>query len=93
MTELSPAARDALFAQARLRCLKEWESVNDPPCHPSDKDWDGCGTCADRVGLAAALRSIEKSIGCSDEYGYRYIDSNQLLAIADQLASTTSEGD
>lgn len=93
MTELSPAAKDALFAQARLRCLEEWESVNDPPCHPSDKDWDGCGTCADRIGLAAALRSIEKSISYVDDYGDRCIDSNQLLAIADQLASTTSGND
>ena len=26
-------------------CLKEWENVNDPPCHPSDKDWRPCGLC------------------------------------------------
>ena len=27
-------------------CVKEWDNVNDPPCHPSDKDWRPCDACA-----------------------------------------------
>lgn len=26
-------------------CLKEWDNVNDPPCHPGDKDWRPCANC------------------------------------------------
>lgn len=31
--------------KAKARCLKEWENVNDPPCHPSDPDWKPCEIC------------------------------------------------
>lgn len=27
-------------------CRKEWDNVNDPPCHPGDKDWIPCAACA-----------------------------------------------
>ena len=27
-------------------CRKEWDNVNDPPCHPGDKDWRPCENCA-----------------------------------------------
>ena len=26
-------------------CRKEWDNVNDPPCHPSDKGWRPCDAC------------------------------------------------
>ena len=54
---LSPAAQAVLTAQAKQRCLFEWSNVNDPPCHPSDPDWNGCVQCIDRLGVAAALRA------------------------------------
>ena len=33
-------------------CRKEWDTVNDPPCHPGDKDWRPCANC---VGPNASL--------------------------------------
>lgn len=90
MTELSSVAKDVLMAQAKLLCLEEWSGVNDPPCHPSDNEWHGCGTCVHRQGVAAILRSIEKSLRYVDDYGNCYVDSNQLLAIADELSGNTS---
>jgi len=57
MTDLSPAALAIVTAQAKERCLFEWSAVNDPPCHPSDAGWNGCGQCVDRRGIAAALRA------------------------------------
>ena len=58
MTEpLSPAAEAVLRADAAARCLFEWDSVNDPPCHPSDHDWNGCIRCVNRLATAAALRA------------------------------------
>jgi hypothetical protein len=57
MPELSPAAQKILRADAAERCLVEWSSVNDPPCHPSDEGWKGCGTCVNRAAVAAALQA------------------------------------
>jgi hypothetical protein len=54
-TPPSPAAQELLLAHAKARCLSEWSSVNDPPCHPSDSDWQGCVTCLDRQAVAAVL--------------------------------------
>lgn len=34
----------AYIAQ-RSRCIAEWDNVNDPPCHPSDKGWKPCDLC------------------------------------------------
>jgi len=36
-------ARD--LQKIALACIREWESVNDPPCHPSDPGWKGCALC------------------------------------------------
>jgi hypothetical protein len=58
MAELSPQAQAVLTAQASQRCLQEMEPFNDPPCHPCDPGWNGCGQCVDRLGLAAALTTI-----------------------------------
>lgn len=58
MTDLSPAAQAVLTAQAKERCLFEWSALNDPPCRPSDADWNGCVQCVDRGGLAAAFRAL-----------------------------------
>lgn len=35
----------AAIRTAKSNCLKEWESVNDPPCHPNDRDWRPCADC------------------------------------------------
>lgn len=83
MSELSPAAQAILTAQAKQRCLNEWDHVNDPPCHPSDDDWNGCYQCIDRRGLAAALRAA------ADEVCLRWAElkhpADVLNTIADEL--------
>jgi hypothetical protein len=56
-TPLSPAAQAVLIASAKARCFREWDHVNDPPCHPDDADWNGCYQCISREGVAAALRA------------------------------------
>lgn len=98
MTKLSPAAQAVLTAQAKQRCLFEWSTVNDPPCHPSDLEWNGCGTCVDRRGLAAALRVVAAHLPNSTMYpssdwghGWRngINDARQrLLTIAAELDGT-----
>jgi hypothetical protein len=82
-TKLS-AAQTVLIAQARKRCLSEWESVNDPPCHPSDPDWNGCIQCIDRRGTAAALRAVVKEKSFED-FGTILLTAKDILAIADEL--------
>jgi len=79
MTDLSPAAQAILTAKAKQRCLNEWDHVNDPPCHPSDNDWNGCYQCVDRCGLAAALRAVVQ------ELKYFGITEKNILAIAAEL--------
>lgn len=59
---LSPAAQAVLTAQAKQRCLFEWNNVNDPPCHPSDPDWNGCVQCIDRLGVAAVARELAEQV-------------------------------
>ncbi len=51
-------AKLALVASAKINCLREWDATNDPPCHPSDDGWEGCGLCVKSAGLAAAFRII-----------------------------------
>ncbi len=85
---LSPAAQAVLTAQAKERCLFEWSTVNDPPCHPSDSEWNGCIHCVDRQGVAAALRAaadclwVDKPDGANGVYEAHRA---QLLAIAAEL--------
>lgn len=62
MTDLSPAAQAVLRADAGARCVSEWDSVNDPPCHPSDSNWNGCFDCVNRSALAAALRAAADEV-------------------------------
>ena len=81
MTDLSPAARAVLTAQAKERCLFEWSHFNDPPCHPSDPEWNGCFDCIDRRGIAAALRAVVQ------ELKYFGITEKNILIIADELES------
>jgi hypothetical protein len=50
------------MAQANTRCVKEWAPCNDPPCHPSDPDWNGCHLCIDRAGTAAAIRALVEQV-------------------------------
>lgn len=91
---LSPAAQAVLTAQAKERCLFEWSSVNDPPCHPNDPGWNGCVQCVDRRGIAAALRVAADQVvpedGCS-VYGLtsreaeRQAVRREFLALATKL--------
>lgn len=55
---LSPAAQMVLKTSASSACLQHWGAVNDPPCHPSDDGWNGCGDCVHRSAIAAALRAV-----------------------------------
>ncbi len=82
MTDLSPAAQAILTAKAKQRCLNEWDHVNDPPCHPSDADWNGCYQCVDRRGLAAALRATADQVNHHWD-GMECVD--YLCAIANEL--------
>lgn len=68
MTELSPSALAVIAAQARERCRFEWSTVNDPPCHPSDPSWNGCATCVDRRGVAAAIRASAEQVTKPEDY-------------------------
>jgi len=90
MTDLSSVAQAILTAQAKQRCLNEWDHVNDPclnewdhvndpSCHPSDNDWNGCYQCVDRRGLAAALRAVVQ------ELKYFGITEKNIFAIAAEL--------
>lgn len=94
-TPLSPAAQAVLTAQAKKRCLFEWSTVNDPPCHPSDSGWNGCGTCVDRPGLAAALRAAAYQLSFGHATGSGVLCEDDLLALAAEIDSTskTSESD
>lgn len=88
---LSPAAQAVLVAHAKARCQREWSTVNDPPCHPSDPEWNGCGICVDRAGSAAAIRAlVEQKVPIdSRNRGQCNIRAELLailrLAIADEL--------
>jgi hypothetical protein len=62
MSELSPAAQAVLRADAGARCVSEWDSVNDPPCHPSDSNWNGCFDCVNHSAVAAALRVVADQV-------------------------------
>lgn len=96
-TPLSATAQAVLTAQAKQRCLFEWSTVNDPPCHPSDPEWNGCGTCVDRRGLAAALRAAADQMSAhhSKTFLYSIADYLKLQSIAAELDGTlpTSESD
>ena len=71
MTELSPAAKAVLIAEAKSRCLREERG-----CHPDEDDWNGCWFCVHRRGLAAALRAA--AVYCKR-------DKLILLSIANEL--------
>ncbi len=71
MTDLSPIAHEILMAQAKVKCVREWSNVNDPPCHPSDPGWQGCYTCIDRAAAAATLRAAaDQVVPAEDEDVY-----------------------
>jgi hypothetical protein len=86
MADLSPEAQAVLTAQAKARCLEEWSSVNDPPCHPSDADWNGCGICVDRGGAAAVLRAAVKQTRFPQHGDCFACDAARLLSIANELS-------
>jgi hypothetical protein len=53
-------------AVARDRCRTGWLNVNDPPCHPSDKDWRPCETCGMMRDAADVLERLQRELGeCS----------------------------
>jgi hypothetical protein len=73
MSELSPAAKAILVAEARSRCLREGRG-----CHPTDSDWNGCWICVHRKGVAAALRTA------ADQLDHP-TSAHTLYAFADEL--------
>jgi hypothetical protein len=73
MADLSPAAKAALIAEAKSRCLREERG-----CHPNDSDWNGCWVCVHRRGLAAALRAVADELDHSTS-------EHTLYAIASEL--------
>jgi hypothetical protein len=81
---LSPAAQAVLEAHAKARCQREWSTVNDPPCHPSDPEWNGCGICVDRAGPAAAIRALT-DLAYEDYNGMKFLYVPEILAIAAEL--------
>ncbi len=96
MTQLSPAAQAVLTAQAKERCLFEWSTVNDPPCHPSDSGWNGCIQCVDRRGIAAALRAVAEQVqsdtskSIADEKSRMWYQLGRRAAV-EQLVSLAAE--
>jgi hypothetical protein len=91
---LSPAAQAVLTAQAKRRCLFEWSNVNDPPCHPSDPDWNGCVQCIDRLGVAAAVRELAEQVVPEEEACWRTEPeavSDSVFAAWKQRQQTRSE--
>jgi hypothetical protein len=55
--DLTKATETICKAVTQAQCIWEWDNVNDPPCHPSDENWSGCGSCfANRPVLAVAFR-------------------------------------
>jgi hypothetical protein len=93
---LSPAAQAVLRADAAARCLSEWDSVNDPPCHPSDGGWNGCIRCVNRSAVAAALRAAADQArdnpwpGRIESVGVMWMHDG-LLAIAAELEAFSNE--
>ena len=85
MTQLSPAAQAVLTAQAKERCLFEWSTVNDPPCHPSDSGWNGCIQCVDRRGIAAALRAVADQCKLDWDYHPDYPETESVIIVSDLL--------
>ncbi len=85
---LSPAAQAVLRADAGARCVSEWASVNDPPCHPSDNGWNGCFYCVNRSAVAAALRAAaDQSENLYDPHEGKVsvVRVEHLIAIANEL--------
>ena len=82
MTELSPAAKAILVAEAKSRCLREERG-----CHPTDSDWNGCWICVHRKGVAAALRAAADQLQERKPRLNIGIDwsSSELYAIAAEL--------
>jgi hypothetical protein len=89
-SSLSPAAQAVLRADAAARCLSEWDSVNDPPCHPSDGDWNGCIRCVNRSAVAAALRAAVAHTQQHRGLGVWECDADELLAIASELDNNST---
>lgn len=90
MTNLQEITQKVLIAQAKQRCLREWEDVNGPPCHPEDEDWNGCIHCIDRKGLAAAITEIVNELGYNNfnldgDHGINVVNCKDLIAIATEL--------
>ncbi len=54
-------------AAAAERCLAEWQSVNDPPCHPGDADWRPCRRCEhaehSAEWFAARVEEVRRDMG------------------------------
>lgn len=94
MTNLVEIAQSLLLTQARQRCLSEWSNVNDPPCHPDDFDWKGCGQCINRSETTAILMAAvsearpEQHIKDIDYVHQNYVDGwNDALDLISSIAN------
>lgn len=76
MNQIEKTGQTILMETSKQRCLAEWETTNYPPCHPSDKNWNGCITCVNRKAVVATLGTV--ALYCKQ-------DSIRLLSIADEL--------
>ena len=60
---LAQATETICKTVTQTQCIWEWDNVNDPPCHPSDENWSGCGSCfANRPVLAVAFRAAAQQL-------------------------------
>jgi hypothetical protein len=85
MSELSPAAKAILVAQAKSRCLREERGREERGCHPTDSDWNGCWICVHRKGVAAALLAAADQIVPANGSRKNNEIRSKILAIADEL--------
>jgi len=88
-------AQVVIDAAARARCLHQWSTVNDPPCHPNDEGWNGCHLCVSRAGDAAAIRAavdlmLPEERRLCDRSWQRMIKRAEFLAIAAELEAPTN---
>ena len=94
MTSQEQAAH-VIKAATQARCLNYWLTVNYPPCHPSDPDWNGCHLCVKHAGDATAIRAAvdlvlpEEPNTYTDSAFRRMITRAQFLAIADAMEPPT----
>jgi hypothetical protein len=67
-------------AAARARCLYQWSTVNDPPCHPSDEGWTGCHLCISHSNAGDAAIRAAVDLVLPEEPGPEGSDPSRFVA-------------